>query len=787
MRGASFSQTFFCATVGCLLFTGDALSLWAETIVLKNGMRFEGQIGRITSMANPVLSPTGASSGNPTGVKPVILVDDGLRRIFVSSYQLSAIPGETVARPETFRVPQKVAESGFQVNIVGPAVKVQPFDEFGRRIYTMVGAKGNIDVVQGITEVTPNYIRVQGLLSSTTSYVWDMRIATSSLPREILSKVLRKAIDPNNAGDRQRIVLFYVQADRMQDARLELEELVKEFPDLASAKEQVDTLRQLGAQRLMREIQLRTTAGQHRMAYTMAAEFPVEGVADATVIGVRDLNVAYEEQRKVYETIRERLKAELEKIEDQKLKEKLRPFCQEIDTDLNVNTLERMADFNRLVDDTKLTPDQKVALAVSGWLLGSGSGTENSAVAASVGEVRNLVRAYMTVERKGERNAIMSQLKEKEGSSPAYLAKIAKSMKPPRSPELLQEPIPENGLFQLTCAGAGPVKEFKYQVQLPPEYDPYRKYPCIVTMHAAGSTAAHQIDWWAGPFSDKLNSRGGQATRHGYIVLAVEWTREHQREYEYSTREHAAVLLPLRDALQRFSIDTDRTFLTGHGIGGDAVWEIGIAHPDLWAGVIPITPKADKYVNLYSENARTLSWYFIRGERELPNENNLTQWDRYLSRANYNVTIAEYLGRGNDHFYDEIQNLFEWMKLHERNFFPREFKTQTIRSTDNFFWWVEIGDFPAAQNVPAYNWPPPKNTLTLQIESQILPNNSLRVKGFRSGRVFIAPEMLDFEKKVTLTIDGGRHAMPAPSAEVLLEDVRTRGDRQHPFWTVVEF
>ena len=35
-----------------------------------------------------------------------------------------------------------------------------------------------------------------------------------------------------------------------------------------------------------------------------------------------------------------------------------------------------------------------------------------------------------------------------------------------------------------------------------------------------------------------------------------------------------------------FSIDTDRVFLSGHGVGGDAVYDIGLAHPEHWAGVI---------------------------------------------------------------------------------------------------------------------------------------------------------------------------------------------------------
>ncbi len=127
--------------------------------------------------------------------------------------------------------------------------------------------------------------------------------------------------------------------------------------------------------------------------------------------------------------------------------------------------------------------------------------------------------------------------------------------------------------------------------------------------------------------------RFGQATRQGYIVIAPAWTKPHQNQYEYSAREHAAVLGALRDAVRRFSIDTDRVFLSGHSMGGDAAWDIGLAHPDLWAGVIPIVATAGKFVNLYWPNAEKLSFYFVSGELDgNKTVTNAPQWERYFSR-----------------------------------------------------------------------------------------------------------------------------------------------------------
>ena len=43
---------------------------------------------------------------------------------------------------------------------------------------------------------------------------------------------------------------------------------------------------------------------------------------------------------------------------------------------------------------------------------------------------------------------------------------------------------------------------------------------CIVSLHGAGGTPEKQIDWWAGTYNKQTDLRLGQASRHGYIVIA---------------------------------------------------------------------------------------------------------------------------------------------------------------------------------------------------------------------------------------------------------------------------
>jgi hypothetical protein len=128
------------------------------------------------------------------------------------------------------------------------------------------------------------------------------------------------------------------------------------------------------------------------------------------------------------------------------------------------------------------------------------------------------------------------------------------------------------------------------------------------------------------------------------------------------------------------------------------------------------------------------------------------------------------------------------MDLHKRDFFPREFECGSMRAWDNYFWWVELSDLPERNMVAPASWPPPRSAQLVPVEGRILENNRVSVRS-GAGRtvVWLAPEMVDFGQRVSLSIDGrSRRLEVKPSSETLLEDVRTRGDRQHPFWAKVE-
>ncbi len=56
--------------------------------------------------------------------------------------------------------------------------------------------------------------------------------------------------------------------------------------------------------------------------------------------------------------------------------------------------------------------------------------------------------------------------------------------------------------------------------------------------------------------------------------------------------------------------------------------------------------------------------------------------------------------------------------------------------------------------------------------------------------VWLSPELVDFNERLVVEVNNRaispRDRIVRPDLNVLLEDARTRGDRQHPFWAKME-
>jgi hypothetical protein len=157
-------------------------------------------------------------------------------------------------------------------------------------------------------------------------------------------------------------------------------------------------------------------------------------------------------------------------------------------------------------------------------------------------------------------------------------------------------------------------------------------------------------------------------------------------------------------------------------------------------------------------------------------------------RPKFDLTVVEYLGRGYESFGDELQRIFDWMSRDERRRrMPKEFEFVTMRPWDNYFWWVEVEGMPERQMVMPSTWPPESGVRRYPFKSDLTPGGRLRVtaNGAAGVTVWLSPDLVKFDQPLTVEFNGkpmSKERFVTPNLNVLLEDARTRADRQHPFW-----
>ncbi|WP_044303906.1 dienelactone hydrolase family protein, partial [Rhodopirellula sallentina] len=335
--------------------------------------------------------------------------------------------------------------------------------------------------------------------------------------------------------------------------------------------------------------------------------------------------------------------------------------------------------------------------------------------------------------------------------------------------------------------------------------------------------AETQLNWWAGvPSKQFLNSddasatngeertpndedptsadaanadpthadhiRLGRAAQNGFIVVAPRWTRGGQQTYEYTMREHDAVLRSLRSAMRRFSIDSDRVFIGGHGAGGAAAWDIALSHPDVWSGMIAISAEPRKTLHHYDSNAVYVPVYIVMGEKDgRPLKRNGAVYDDYMSYQ-HDAMVVMYRGRGKEFFYEESERIFEWMKTaeHKRPRIPESIEVNTMREGDRFFWWLEWEQSLPDTVMDPILWDAVSSPKHAKVSASVGANNEIRISQAPSTAftVWLSPDMpLDFGDQITVRYRNRRSNFQfAGEIETLLEDTRQRADRKRPFW-----
>lgn len=782
-----------------LSVSGRILPLHAAETELENGVRIPGTPIPIQELVKTEFKRVG---GNLQKFYPILMIDDPMRRYFIPARQVKDIDFAGAAKAmEEFEVPQKPGTRRRTVGMLGAVNVEEDFDRFGRRTVSVNTADGKMPIVQGITKLTPHYLSVTAM----TELVWDHAIATTSLKAETLDSILRRNIDTSKVEDRLGIAQFYLQAGFYLRAAAELDRIAIEFPELKETVTAIMTeLNTVQADQLLAELRLRRKAGQHDLVADALLKFPRKELSAAVLKSIDDFQQELRDERTRLERVKDRLSTLQQTIPDENLRGRLESMRSIVRAELDYQGLPRMEAFLNLEADPTLDAKQKLSLAYSGWLMGSAGAVTELDRTLNYWSARTLVREILRTREVNTQKKLLAELSSLESISVPVVAKMLNHL-----PPILETPNVKPGVsYTVTMTDAADGSERKYHVLLPHEYSPNHSYPAIVALHPEGRPADWELLWWGGNAE-----KPGQAQRRGYIVIAPEYCDPDQPDYDYGARAHEAVQAALVDASQRFHIDRDRVFLSGHGRGGDAAFDIGMSHPDWFAGVIPITGRAGKVCKWYWQNASTVSWYIVSGElarSSLFDEEHRSIIKRMMKQGfKYDMIVTEYKGRGFEHYYAEIHRIFDWMDMRRRGHhpwmdspeqgkWPTEIDAQMMRPGDNELFWIRADKLPKgilAAAVLAVGQKPVGRAGPIPLKARITDgkngNGDVTTIHITSGAagftLQLSPDLIDYTKRLNV-MRGGRRKFsdfPDPQLETLLTDFRDRADRQKMIWTRV--
>ena len=138
------------------------------------------------------------------------------------------------------------------------------------------------------------------------------------------------------------------------------------------------------------------------------------------------------------------------------------------------------------------------------------------------------------------------------------------------------------------CRSASPDSSLQfYLFRLPANWDPEKTYPLIVDLHGAGpSNPLFYIMANMQPKEDNGKQAKPEVVDPQQYFRLMPWGRGNSGYMEWGETD---VWDDFTEVSLRYKIDKNRTFLTGHSMGGGGAWQLALRAPDVWAAVCPVS------------------------------------------------------------------------------------------------------------------------------------------------------------------------------------------------------
>lgn len=294
-----------------------------------------------------------------------------------------------------------------------------------------------------------------------------------------------------------------------------------------------------------------------------------------------------------------------------------------------------------------------------------------------------------------------------------------------------------------------------YALYLPPNFDPAKKYPLVMSLHGAWSNHRLNLKRVFG----KGNLPGEtdlEATRYfprfpdlDFIVASpyARGTMGYQGVAEKDVYDVMA------DVKKRFPIDEDRVYLTGLSMGGGGTLWLGLTRPDVWAAIAPVCPGAPEGTEDFAPNALNLAVHLFHGDQDPAVSVEVSRrWQKMLLNLDTNVEYVEYPGVRHNSWDYAYRNaaIFPWFAEFRRNRYPDRVRFVTRAYRYDSAYWVRVDGLTPGQ--------------LLTIDARFTTNNEIDVKTTGLDGFTLNLEghpKFSSAQPVRFTVDGTAHRVGA--------------------------
>jgi len=730
--------------------------------------------------------------------------------------------------------------------VVGePTISIGEYNADGRRRIT-IKSQGYPEerIVQVASQITPRFVFLNSITHS-----FRQVYATSELGPVAVRALLANHPDLRDGWlpvpdpmKRVKIAEFLLACGWRAEAKAELDKTKKELP-WAWPKEAADKFDQVSAaidkeevSWVLNELEVAVAAGQYKLAGQVLKTYQPKAADKAALERLTKLKATLETLQPKFEATRAHLRALIDEVTGADRHKAIAsvsgavvagvpgkavpvewkgliPGAEAVYAELHQDSLDRIETFAQVADQmareraggrpSKSKPEQALARAVTGWLMGKNGANNDPVSASKVWNTRAMVTAYLNERAINARAAVLRKYNQStDVLGPDEIAQIV-SLLPPIDAENLtkrrgkpvdpkQSGAPD--VFKME-SGALPddLEGVAYYVRLPREYHHGRSYPLVVAIQDPAVPAAAMIGYLA-----------AECDRHGYILVSPEWAMAFgDKSFDYTGKDHRVITSTIRDASRKFNVDQDRVFAFGYGQGGTFALDLAMSRPDQFAGVATMgAAPVQQFYREYAKNAQKLAVYSVTGELAPGTDGLRKVYQNWLPYGFYSI-LSVYKGRGPEWYAAEVPTVFDWMNRKKRvrgldslRMDGNRFDAwHTFREGDNRFYWVGVSDLMPGNTLTAKKAERPDNPpIAASFSADIINGKTVVVKtnrGVKKVTVWLERGMVDWGKKVEFSIDSGVEKLKPievkPDLELMLEELYRTGDRKMLFFAKFEF